>query len=310
MTATNDAGQGAIERLFTPANGKARIIFFAGKGGVGKTVVSCATAVKTALEGRRTLLVTTDPASHLGQTLEQEIEDRPTAVDGIENLWAARIDPQKAAESYKSRILEDARSRYGEDVMAVIEEQLDSPCTEEMAAFDRFVEHAARDDHEVIIFDTAPTGHTLRLLQLPIGWSAQLELQAGGSIIGDELNRTAKERFDAIIARMCDPEQTTFAFVLYPEYTPIIEAWRAAQELGEIGIKTALVVANFLLPEEHCGTPFFVKRRAMQQEHLRELKARFDAPVLTMPLLDSEISGLSDLRKTAGLLYDSGSLNA
>lgn len=293
-----------LKSMFIPRNGEVRSIFFAGKGGVGKTTISCITALKLAELGHETLLLTTDPASHLGEVLGQEIVSHPTPISGVKGLRAARIDQKEAANQYKERILGEAREKYSEDVLAMMEEQLDSPCTEEMAAFDKFIEHASSSDHEVIVFDTAPTGHTLRLLELPVDWSRQLELQAGGTVIADDLNRQARERFGAVIERMRTPEKTTFAFVVYPEYTPIVEAWRAAQDLKEIGILTKLVVANFVLPEEHCTTDFFRKRFEMQQGHLKELSEKFEAPVITMPLLDEEIMGLSSLKKAVQLLFD------
>ncbi len=293
-----------VKSMFIPENGQIRSVFFAGKGGVGKTTISCVTAVKLAEEGYRTFLLSTDPASHLGEVFEQEIGSTPTEIEGVENLWAARIDQEKAVVEYKERILGDARGKYTEDVLAMMEEQLDSPCTEEMAAFDKFIEYASSSDYEIIVFDTAPTGHTLRLLELPVDWSKQLEFQAGGTVIADELNKQAQNRFRQVIERMRDPEKTTFAFVVYPEHTPIIEAWRAGEELKEIGVSTKLVVANFVLPEERCTTDFFKKRYEMQQEHLKELGKKFKAPVLTMPLLDGEIVGLYNLKKAARILFD------
>ncbi|MFZ3062792.1 MAG: ArsA family ATPase [Actinomycetota bacterium] len=293
-----------LKSMFIPKNSQIRSIFFAGKGGVGKTTISCITAVKLAEEGYRTLLLTTDPASHLSEVFEQEIGSIPTKIKGVENLQAARIDQEKAVVEYKERILGDARGKYTEDVLAMMEEQLDSPCTEEMAAFDKFVEYASSSDYEVIVFDTAPTGHTLRLLELPVDWSKQLELQAGGTAITNELNKQAQERFEQVIERMRNPEKTTFTFVVYPEHTPIIEAWRAAEELKEIGVPTKLVVANFVLLEERCTADFFRKRFQMQQEHLKELGKKFKAPVVTMPLLDDEVMGLSNLKKAAQILFN------
>lgn len=292
-----------LKSLFIPQNGQSRSIFFAGKGGVGKTTISSITALKLAEEGYRVLLLTTDPASHLSEVFAQEIGSTPSQIEGVENLQAARIDQEKAVVEYKERILGDARGKYTEDVLAMMEEQLDSPCTEEMAAFDKFIEYASSSDYEIIVFDTAPTGHTLRLLELPVDWSTQLELQAGGTAITNELNKQAQERFEQVIERMRSPEKTTFAFVVYPEHTPIIEAWRAAQELKEIGIPTKLVVANFLLPEERCTTDFFKKRYKMQQEHLKELGAKFGTPVVIMPLLEEEIIGLTNLKRATQVLF-------
>jgi arsenite-transporting ATPase len=293
-----------LMRLFMPGDGRLRSIFFAGKGGVGKTSISCAVATKLADEGYRTLLLTTDPASHLGEVFEQEIGNHLTSIKGVENLWATRIDQQEVVIAYKERILGEARSKYSDDVLAMMEEQLDSPCTEEMAAFDKFIEYASSSDFQIIVFDTAPTGHTLRLLELPVDWTRQLELQAGGTIIAEDLNRQARERFGKVIDRMRSVEETVFSFVVYPEHIPIVEAWRAAEELKGIGVPARLIVANFILPPERCNTAFFQKRLEMQRTNLKDLGEKFGAPVAQMPLLDGEIVGLSKLREAAAILFD------
>lgn len=292
------------KELLYPVNTRTKLIFFAGKGGVGKTTVSCATAVKLARQGLRTLLVTTDPASHLSEVFEQSIGDAPVAIKGMPNLWAARIDQKKAAEEYKEKALGDARQKgYSEDVIAVMEEQLDSPCTEEMASFNRFIDYAGEARYEVLVFDTAPTGHTIRLLELPLDWSQQLELQAGGSVAADEANRETKERYDRVIGAMRDPNTTSFAFVVYPEHTPVVEALRGSKDLKATGIKTSLVVANNVLPEAVCTTPFFAKRWEMQQDYLASLEEEFKAPVLELPLFADEIVGLEALIKAGDELY-------
>ena len=149
-------------------DGRPRTIFFAGKGGVGKTVASCATAVWSARQGHRTLLVTTDPAAHIGQVLGAAVGTEPAPVDGVDGLWAARVDAKAAAIAYTDRIIADAVARgRSPAAIAAMREELDSPCTEEMAAFDQFIELASRDTFDVTVFDTAPTGHTMRLLELP-----------------------------------------------------------------------------------------------------------------------------------------------
>jgi len=147
----------------------------------------------------------------------------------------------------------------------------------------------------VIVFDTAPTGHTLRLLQLPIDWSHQLDIKAFASVDGDAADGATKRRFGDVIAGMRDPKRSTFAFVMYPEATPIIEAYRASQELQGLGIPTGLVVANFVIPREHATTPFVRARRAMQDRYLGEIADRFKAPVLEIPLQAGEVRGLDTL---------------
>ena len=278
-----------------PAAGP-RTVFFAGKGGVGKTAISCAAAVWSARQGYRTLLVTTDPAAHIGQVLGEVIETEPTPVPSVDGLWAARVDAKAAAIAYTDRIIEDAVARgRSPQSIAAMREELDSPCTEEMAAFDQFIELASRHTFDVTIFDTAPTGHTMRLLELPIDWSRQLDVKVFASVDGDAADDVAKARFAGVIDMMRDPARSTFAFVMYPEATPIVEAGRAIEELASLGIPLGLVVANMVLPEDACRTPFARARRQMQQAYLGDIEARFTAPVLEVPLLDGEVIGLERL---------------
>ncbi len=292
-------------RTHIQPNGKRRTIFFAGKGGVGKTVASCLTAVWLAQQGHKTLLLTTDPAAHLGDVLGQPVGDLPAPIMGLQSLWAVKIDPKAAAETYKARILNDARQRgRPESAIKVMEEELDSPCTEEMAAFDQFIDYASQADWDAVVFDTAPTGHTMRLLELPMDWSQQIDVKVFASVDGSAADDVAKQRFGQVIEMMRDPSQSTFAFVMYPESTPILEAWRAAQELATVGIKPGLVVANFVIPPDQV-TPFAQARRNMQVKYLAEIRERFDTPVLEIPLLPQEVKGLEMLAELGQLAYGS-----
>ena len=285
-------------------NGHRRTVFFAGKGGVGKTVASCITAVWLARQGYKTLLLTTDPAAHLGDVLDTPVGDEIAPVNGQANLWAVKIDAKAAAETYKDRILEDARRRgRPESAIATMEEELNSPCTEEMAAFDKFIEYASQDVFQVVVFDTAPTGHTLRLLELPVDWSKQLDVKIFASVETTAADDVAKQRFGKVIEMMRDPEQSTFAFVMYPEATPILEAWRAAHELGTVGIHPGLVVANMVIPLEQANTDFTHARRIMQEKYLVEITERFGLPVAQIPLLPQEIKGLEMLAQLGEQVY-------
>jgi len=287
-------------------NGHRRTLFFAGKGGVGKTVASCITAVWLARQGHKTLLLTTDPAAHLGDVLDSPVGDEIAPVAGQANLWAVKIDPKAAAETYKERILEDARRRgRPEKAIEVMEEELNSPCTEEMAAFDKFIEYASQEGWQAVVFDTAPTGHTLRLLELPVDWSKQLDVKIFASVDATAADDVAKQRFGKVIEMMGDPEQSTFAFVMYPEATPILEAWRAAQELGTVGIHPGLVVTNMVIPPEQTNTPFTRSRRAMQEKYLVEIAERFRVPLAQIPLLPQEIKGLAMLAELGEQIYQS-----
>jgi arsenite-transporting ATPase len=164
---------------------KAQYIFFSGKGGVGKTTMACATAVHYAESGKKTLIITTDPASNLADVFESRIGHKITPL-GIENLWGMEIDPDKATEEYRERILAPMRAVMPVSVMKVMEEQFNSPCTTEIASFDRFVDFMVMEQSEneipydVIIFDTAPTGHTIRLLELSVDWSKHSEERTKG----------------------------------------------------------------------------------------------------------------------------------
>ena len=285
-------------------NGHRRTVFFAGKGGVGKTVASCITAVWLARQGYKTLLLTTDPAAHLGDVLDTPVGDEIAPVSGQANLWAVKIDPKAAAETYKERILEDARRRgRPESAIATMEEELNSPCTEEMAAFDKFIEYASQDEFQAVVFDTAPTGHTLRLLELPVDWSKQLDVKIFASVETTAADDVAKQRFGKVIEMMRDPEQSTFAFVMYPEATPILEAWRAARELGTVGIHPGLIVANMVIPLQQANTAFTHARRIMQEKYLVEITERFGLPVAQIPLLPQEIKGLEMLAKLGEQIY-------
>lgn len=285
-------------------NGHQRTVFFTGKGGVGKTVASCVTAVWLARQGFKTLLLTTDPAAHLGDVLGTPVRDEVALVSGQPNLWAVKIDPKAAAETYKARILEDAHRRgRPKTAIKVMEEELNSPCTEEMAAFDQFIEYASQDNWDSVVFDTAPTGHTLRMLQLPVDWSKQIDVKVFASVDATAADDVAKQRFGKVIEMMSDPNQSTFAFVMYPEATPILEGWRAAQELTTVGIHPGLVVANMVIPPEKTTTPFVQSRRAMQEKYLAEIVERFGVPLVQIPLLPKEIKGLQMLAELGEEIY-------
>jgi arsenite-transporting ATPase len=282
-----------LEKLFLPGNGT-KAIFFTGKGGVGKTTISCITAMYTAQRGFKTLIVTTDPAAHIGEVFDVKVHNEPSEI--MENLFAVMIDQEKAFNEYKERVLKDARGKYSEDVMAAMEEELNSPCIEEMAAFDKFIRFIESSAYDVIVFDTAPTGHTLRLLDLPFDYAKQAEMmiataEAAGS------KRDTENRFRKIIEILRNKEQSVFCLVLYPESTPILESYRAMLDLKDAGIKTQLVVANMVLSENVCVNAFFKNRRRMQMRYLGEIQNQFNLPVLQFPMMQDEIKGFDLLHK-------------
>jgi arsenite-transporting ATPase len=291
-----------ILELLRP-NGQTKAIFFTGKGGVGKTTVSCAAAFYLASEGYKTLLLTTDPASHIGEVLSQHVRDTIQPVQGVNNLSATIIDQRKATEEYKARILADAAAKYSPDMLIAIREELESPCTEEMAAFDKFMHYVESNEFEVVVFDTAPTGHTLRLLQLPFDYSDQVGLMVTTSERSASAKSETQQRFDRIIARMKDPGRSVFAFVVYPESTPVVEAYRAMLDLKAAGIPTQFVVANQVLSPEYCTNEYFTRRQAMQAKYLKEIRGHFQLPMAVMPLLETEIKGLAMVERAAQELF-------
>jgi arsenite-transporting ATPase len=285
-------GKNDIYDLFCPAKNKTRYIFFTGKGGVGKSSIACITSVYLAERGLKTLIVTTDPASHLGSIFEQKINHTPTEITGISNLFAARIDQKEALKEYKKRILEAVKDQSVETKKS-IEEDLNSPCAEEMSAFEKFMSYFETKDHDVVIFDTAPTGHTLRLLELPTDWKGFIDL---GSLT-KKTSEGTKNKYNNVIETMRDSEKSTFIFVMYPEYTPIIEAWRASEDLKkQVGINTAMVAVNYLLPKEYGNNIFFENRKKQQKKYLLEIKKRFKVPMIKIPLFKDEPVGLENLR--------------
>ncbi|AKL95712.1 arsenical pump-driving ATpase ArsA [Clostridium aceticum] len=294
-----------LDTVLYPAKGERKNIFFSGKGGVGKTSMACITALQTARKGYKTLLLTTDPAAHIGNVLDRPVSDTITPIESVDNLYAAKIDQKKATEEYKKNVLEDAEAKFDTHTIMAMREELDSPCTEEMAAFQKFIEFASLEEFQVIVFDTAPTGHTLRMLELPMDWSKQIQLKAGISTGISEADKKQKEVFDKVIDRMKDEKSTTFAFVMYPEKTPIVEAYRASQELMTLDIKTQLVVANLIIPEEQAVTPFYQKRRNMQLGYIEEIKETFkDAELLKISMFEDEIKGIAMLKNIGTEIFD------
>jgi arsenite/tail-anchored protein-transporting ATPase len=162
-----------------------QFIFFSGKGGVGKTSMACTRAVRYADEGKRTLIVTTDPASNLADVFEQKIGHHVTPITDVPNLSAMEIDPDTATKEYIDRAMSPLRAAFPAQMVQVMEEQMSGPCTAEVAAFDRFTDFIVQDkatpEFDIIIFDTAPTGHTIRLLELPAEWSQSIDAASSGS---------------------------------------------------------------------------------------------------------------------------------
>jgi arsenite/tail-anchored protein-transporting ATPase len=231
-----------------------RFLFFTGKGGVGKTSIACATAIELAEAGQRVLLVSTDPASNVGQVFDVSIGNRITAIPAVAHLSALEIDPQAAAQAYRDRIVGPVRGVLPDSVIQGIEEQLSGACTTEIAAFDEFTsfltDPALNADYDHIIFDTAPTGHTIRMLQLPGAWSGFLEEGKGdasclGPLAGLEKHRT---QYKAAVDALADPGRTRLVLVARAQQATLREAARTHEELAAIGLTQQHLVINGILP--------------------------------------------------------------
>jgi len=238
-----------------------QFLFFTGKGGVGKTSLACATAVRLADEGKRVLLVSTDPASNVGQVFGVTIGNSITQIPLVVNLSALEIDPQAAAQAYRDRIVGPVRGVLPEAVVRGIEEQLSGACTTEIAAFDEFTElltdPAMIDPFDHIIFDTAPTGHTIRLLQLPGAWSGFLDDNPEGASCLGPLSGLEKQRqrYSEAVAVLADSRRTRLVLVARAQRSTLIEAARTSEELAHIGFSHQHLVVNGCMPESEASDP-------------------------------------------------------
>lgn len=231
-----------------------RFLFFTGKGGVGKTSIACATAVWLAGLGKRILLVSTDPASNVGQVFGVTLSHRIAPLDSVPGLFALEIDPQAAAQAYRDRIVGPVRGVLPEAVVQGIEEQLSGACTTEIAAFDEFTtlltDAALAADYDHVVFDTAPTGHTIRLLQLPGAWSGFLDAGKGDASCLGPLAGLEKQRsqYKAAVEALADPLRTRLILVARAQGVTLREAARTQEELAAIGLSQQYLVINGVLP--------------------------------------------------------------
>lgn len=236
-----------------------KYMFFTGKGGVGKTSVSCAIAIALADTGKRVLLVSTDPASNLDEVLQVDLSSTPTSVPGVAGLDALNIDPEAAAREYRERLITPYRGLLPEASLKSMEEQLSGSCTTEIAAFDEFArllgdaDKTANYDH--VIFDTAPTGHTMRLLSLPKSWTTFIEGNTTGtSCLGPLAGlQQQQDTYASSVRTLMDGSRTTLVLVSRPEQTALREAANTSAELREIGVANQCLVLNGVLPSDTTG---------------------------------------------------------
>ncbi len=236
-------------------DGAPRFLFFTGKGGVGKTSIACATAITLARQGKKVLLVSTDPASNVGQVFGITIGNTVTAVPAVGGLSALEIDPDQAAEAYRERIVGPVRGLLPDAEVASITEQLSGSCTTEIASFNEFTELLTDSDGLIgqfdhVLFDTAPTGHTIRLLQLPGSWTDFLNTGKGDASCLGPLSGLEKQRtvYAAAVAALADPTRTRLVLVARAQTSTLAEIRRTHRELAAIGLTHQYVVINGVLP--------------------------------------------------------------
>lgn len=280
-----------------------RFLLFTGKGGVGKTSLACATAVSLADRGARVLLVSTDPASNLDEVLGIRLSGAALAVPGVARLDAFNIDPEAAAREYRERAVGPYRGVLPADAVAQMEEQLSGACTVEIAAFDQFArllgDPAAAEDYDHVILDTAPTGHTLRLLGLPSAWEGFLRTnESGGSCIGP-LAALGEQRslYAGAVAALSAGARTTVVVVTRPEPSAIAEAERACRELLELRIANLRLVVNGVFPTSRPGDPLASALARQGADALEALPDLLRAlPTEKVPLLGHDLVGIDALR--------------
>ncbi|WP_252311214.1 ArsA family ATPase [Sinobaca sp. H24] len=301
---------------------KKEILFFGGKGGVGKSTSASAFALASAEAGYRTLLVSTDPAHNLSDLFDQTIGDEKTAL--ADNLWGMEIDPQQEARRYIERVKQNlkgvVRSSMADEVNRQIDMAAVSPGSDESALFDRLI-HIILEEKEAvdtIVFDTAPTGHTVRLLSLPEMMEAWMEgMLKRRSKVNDNYSQwmndgepvedpiyqilmERKDRFSRVRRILMDPKRTACVYVLVPEKLPIAETKRALQLLEQVNMPVPAILINKCMPESAGSSPFIQKRRAQEADYIKQIKEAFPGQQQTyLPLLEEDIHSIADIRTIA-----------
>jgi len=286
-----------------PFTSAVRHLFFTGKGGVGKTALACSTALSLADGGKRVLLVSTDPASNLDEMLATKLSDSPSPIAGAPGLFAMNIDPERAAEEYRLRVIGPYVGVKSDEEVHTIREQLSGACTTEIAAFDRFAallaggDEAAAFDH--VVFDTAPTGHTLRLLQLPKAWTNFLDTnENGASCLGPHSGLTMqRDRFAAALAALSDPSHTMIVLVARLNVAALREAERTSQELLLLGVQNQMLIVNAVFRASDRDDVIATAYERRGNDALAAMPAGLAAlPRFEVPLRSFDMVGLAALR--------------
>lgn len=278
-----------------------KYLFYTGKGGVGKTSIACATAVSLADNGKKVLLVSTDPASNLQDVFSTELDSKGVPIAGVPGLVVANLDPIQAAAQYRENVVAPYRDKLPESVITNMEEQLSGSCTVEIAAFNEFTnfitDEAAAKKYDHIIFDTAPTGHTLRMLQLPSAWSNFIsESTHGASCLGQLSGlEDKKEMYKQAVATLADGKLTTLVLVSRPESSPLKEAKRASKELADLGVHNQLLIINGVLSafDDDISESLYAKQQKALADIPAELK---DTATYFVPLRAYNITGMENVR--------------
>ncbi|MBO2537213.1 arsenical pump-driving ATPase [Rummeliibacillus suwonensis] len=289
--------------LFTEAHfPKTKFLFFTGKGGVGKTSVASSLSLLLAKKKKKVLLISTDPASNLQDVFGQALTNKPSLIQGTTHLYALNLDPVQAAAEYKERIIAPYQGKMPEAVLASMEEQMSGACTVEIAAFNQFssllTDFKVTEEYDVIVFDTAPTGHTLRLLSLPTAWSGFLEDNTSGASCLGPLSglESHKKMYHDAVQVLSDKNQTTLLLVGRPESGPLKEAARASYELKEIGIKNQQVIINGLFESSALQDAYAKALYDRQQQALKALPDEIiQYPIFYLPLAPFTISSVSQM---------------
>lgn len=278
-------------------------LFFTGKGGVGKTSLSCSTAVKMADKGKKVLLVSTDPASNLQDVLESPVTEKIGPVNGLENLSAININPEVSADEYRKRVTEPLKDILSEAEISKMKEELSGACTTEIASFDEFSRFISGESEggnfDVIIFDTAPTGHTLRLLELPAAWASFSEENPdGASCLGPtSALKSSQDRYNKVVETLRDAGQTTFYLVSRAERSSLKEASRTSEELKELGLNNQKLLINGVFKALDQSDDFAVKMEVIAQEQLESIPQNLsNLDQQQFPLLPYNVLGIQKLR--------------